>query len=67
MVRDFHDLCQGVHQQPNGISALSHKLLEHAGYKIVMIPYNEFSTSDKLINRVQYLDNKLKRITAKTN
>lgn len=67
MVRDFHDLCQGVHQQPNGFSALSHKLLEHAGYKIVMIPFNEFGTSDKLIKRVQYLADKLKQIAAKKN
>lgn len=63
MVRDFHDLCQGVHQQPNGATALSRKLLEHAGYKVIMIPYNEFSTSDKMIKRVQYLQGKLKRIT----
>jgi len=67
MVRDFHDLCQGVHQQLNGLSALSHKLLEHGGYKVMMIPYNEFSTTDKLIKRVQYLEDKLKQITATKN
>lgn len=65
MIRDFHDLCQGVHQQLNGPAALSHKLLEQAGYKVVMIPYNECSTSDKMIKRVQYLQDKLKRITLK--
>lgn len=64
MIRDFHDMCQGVHQQLSGPSALSHKLLERAGYKVLMIPYNECSTSDKMIRRVQYLQEKLKRITA---
>ncbi|XP_037025722.1 FAST kinase domain-containing protein 4 isoform X2 [Bradysia coprophila] len=65
MIRDFHDLCQGVHQHLSGPAALSHKLLEQAGYKVVMIPYNECSTSDKMIKRVQYLQDKLKRITSK--
>lgn len=64
MVRDFHDFCQGVHQQPSGVSALAHRLLEQAGYKILMIPYNEFNTSDKVIKRVQYLEEKLKRIVS---
>lgn len=67
MVRDYHDLCQGVFNQPNGISALTQKLLEQAGYNVLVVPHTEFNTSDKLIKRVQYLEEKLKEITAKKN
>lgn len=62
MVLDFHDMCQGAHRQPNGLAGLAHKLLEQQGYKILTVPYNEFSTSDKLLKRVQYLEGKLKRL-----
>lgn len=60
MVLDFHDMCQGSHLLPNGMSALALKLLESKGYSVVTIPYNEFNTSDKLLKRVQYLESKLK-------
>lgn len=62
LVLDFHDMCQGVHQQPNGLAAMAHKLLEQRGYNILTVPYNEFSTSDKLLKRVQYLEGKLRRL-----
>lgn len=59
---DFHDMCQGVHNQPNGVTALAFRLLEQKGYRVLTVPYNEFSTSDKLLKRVQYLESKMKRI-----
>lgn len=62
MVLDFHDMCQGAHQQTNGLTALAFKLLEQRGYQILTVPYNEFNTSDKLLKRVQYVEGKLKRI-----
>lgn len=64
MVLDFHDMSQGAHQQPNGLTALAFQLLEHQGYHVLQVPYNEFSTSDKLLKRVQYLEGKLKRIAS---
>lgn len=59
---DYHDLCQGNHLCPTGITSLAHQLLEKSGFKILTIPYNEFNTSDKLLKRVQYLEFKLKKI-----
>lgn len=67
MVQDFHDMSQGAHQQPNGVSAMAFKLLEQKGYKVLTVPYNEFNTSDKLLKRVQYLEGKLKRIVSTKN
>lgn len=66
MVLDFHDMLQGAHQQPNGLTSLAFRLLEQRGYVVLTVPYNEFNTSDKLLKRVQYLEGKLKRI-ATTN
>lgn len=67
MVQDFHDMSQGVHQQPNGVTALAYRLLEQKGYRVLTVPYNEFNTSDKLLKRVQYLEGKLKRISLNKN
>lgn len=66
MVHDFHDMCQGTHQTLNGIAALNLRLLTKAGYHAISVPFNEFSISDKLLKRVQYLDDIVKRLT-KTN
>lgn len=61
MVSDFHDVCQGdTNPRMSGISALSCKLLEGQGYTVIAVPYNEFSVSDKLLKRVEYLDTKLR-------
>lgn len=62
MVQDFRDMCQGSHQQLNGITALNLRLLTKAGYHVVGVPYNEFSISDKLLKRVQYLEKIIKGI-----
>ncbi|XP_053658173.1 FAST kinase domain-containing protein 3, mitochondrial [Anopheles marshallii] len=62
LVHDYHDMCQGPHVSLNGIQALNMRLLEQAGYTVLSIPYNEFSTSDKLLKRVEYLQKKFKSI-----
>ena len=64
MVHDFKDMCQGTHQTLNGIQILAIKLLEKSGYHVLTVPYNEISTSDKLLKRVQYLETKLKAIVS---
>lgn len=61
MVLDYNDVCRGENQ-PNGYNALAIKLLQKNGYHVLPIPYNEFSTSDNVLKRVQYLDSKLKNI-----
>lgn len=62
MVMDFHDLCKGDAKDPSGFNELAIKLLKKAGYTVLVMPHTEFSTSDKLLKRVQYLDTKLKEI-----
>lgn len=60
-VLDYHDMCQNL-QEPHGAVALSRRLLEARGYKVLCVPYTEYQPSDKLIKRVQYLESKLKQI-----
>ncbi|XP_034662034.1 FAST kinase domain-containing protein 4 [Drosophila subobscura] len=62
MVIDFHDICHGTHRSASGVTNLTIDLLEKSGYQVIPVPYNEFSTSDKLLKRVQYLDAKFKAI-----
>lgn len=64
---DFHDICHGPHRSVSGITKLSFDLLEKSGHKVLPVPYNEFSISDKLLKRVQYLEGKFKSIIRVTN
>lgn len=67
MVLDYHDMCKGLTNEPNGFNALAFKLLRKTGYNILQIPHTEFSTSDKVLKRVQYLDSKLKTIVKQSS
>ncbi|KAI5724133.1 hypothetical protein M8J76_015944 [Diaphorina citri] len=62
---DYHDLCRGTHNHANGISALSRRLLELEGYHVLTVPHTEFNRRDKLVTRVQYLENKIKQLAFK--
>lgn len=62
MVLDYHDMCRGVTEDPNGFNAIAFRILDKIGYHVLPIPYTEFSTRDKVLKRVQYLDSKLKNI-----
>ncbi|XP_050744811.1 FAST kinase domain-containing protein 4 [Drosophila biarmipes] len=64
MVIDFHDICHGTHRSGSGVTNLTFDLLEKSGYHVIPVPYNEFSTSDKLLKRVQYLESKFKAIAS---
>ncbi|CAG9769332.1 unnamed protein product [Ceutorhynchus assimilis] len=57
---DYHDMCKG-RMEVTGIQALCQKLLTAMGYRIVEIPYTDFKATDKIVNKVQYLENKLKQ------
>lgn len=67
MVLDYHDMCKGCKNDPNGFNALAFKLLEKTGYIVLQIPHTEFSTSDKVLKRVQYIDTQLKNIVNQSN
>lgn len=62
MVIDYHDVCQGSHRAISGITAMNFDLLEKSGYLVLPVPYTDFSTSDKLLKRVQYIEGKLKAL-----
>lgn len=59
IVLDFQDLCQGMHNQVNGRTALNIRLLEKSGYKVLTFPHFEFNGSDAFLRRVQYLEGKI--------
>lgn len=65
MVHDYHEICSGPNEMLSGLPHLYLSLLEKSGYKILTIPFNEFSSSEKLLKRVQYLETKLKKIIVK--
>ena len=48
----------------SGVMALNVKLLEALGYKVMMIKYTEWPTSEKLVTRVKLLDDKFKKLIA---
>lgn len=59
IAQDYHDMIKG-RQEPTGVHLLVAKLLQGQGYTVLRIPYTEFNARDKLVNRVQYLETKLK-------
>ncbi|KAL1453174.1 hypothetical protein WDU94_007341 [Cyamophila willieti] len=59
---DYHDLCRGTHNYPNGIASLSQRLLEATGYHVITVPHTEFHRNDKLVSRVKYLESKMKQL-----
>jgi hypothetical protein len=62
IIQDFRDICQGTHQCPSGIASLIIQILERTGYHVIGVPFYEFSISDKLLKRVQYLEAKIKSL-----
>ncbi|XP_066248355.1 FAST kinase domain-containing protein 4 [Euwallacea similis] len=57
---DYHDICKGK-TELTGVNVFSQRLLSAMGYKVVSIPYTEFRVTDKIVNKVQYLENQLKQ------
>jgi hypothetical protein len=58
---DYHNMCRGK-VEPTGANVLACNLLEAQNYTVLNIPYTEFKITDKLVHRVQYLENKLKYV-----
>lgn len=61
----YHDVCRGSNEEITGIVALNFRLLENADYKVLVVPFYEFSMRDALINRVEYVRKKLKNLINK--
>jgi len=58
-VYDYHDMCKG-RLEVTGVNVLCQRLLSAMGYKVVTVPYTEYKPRDKIVNRVKYLEAKLK-------
>ncbi|GJQ84445.1 hypothetical protein Trydic_g15661 [Trypoxylus dichotomus] len=58
---DYHDMCKGS-TEPTGANNLAIKLLSTLGYRVLTVPYTEYRLKDKLVDRVKYLEMKLKHI-----
>jgi len=57
----YHDFCRGV-TEVTGPMKYYCKLLQHQGYKTMMIPYTDVNIKDKLIQRVQYINDNIKKL-----
>lgn len=65
MIFDYHDMCRGQIDL-TGANSLAVRLLKANGYKVLQIPFSEYSSREKLIYRVQYVEKKLKLLMQQT-
>jgi len=61
LVWEYADLCRRV-REPTGPNQLALRLLQAQGMRVLQVPHHEFSPNEKLIQRVQYLERKIKAI-----
>ncbi len=66
LVQGYPTLTLGL-KVPTGSSVLNSRLLESQGYHVISVPYTEFSTKDKLVRRVQYLEQRVRNIEIHSN
>ncbi|CAB3383432.1 Hypothetical predicted protein [Cloeon dipterum] len=59
MVWEYADLCRRV-CEPTGPNKLAVRLLQAQGARVLQVPHTEFSPNEKLVQRVQYLEKKIK-------
>ncbi|KAF4518853.1 hypothetical protein B566_EDAN006704 [Ephemera danica] len=61
LVWDYADLCRGA-TDPTGPNMLAMRLLQRQGLKVCPIPHTEFNPRETLVQRVQYLERKIKTL-----
>ncbi|XP_065334990.1 FAST kinase domain-containing protein 3, mitochondrial [Cloeon dipterum] len=61
MVWEYADLCRRV-SEPTGPNKLAVRLLQAQGARVLQVPHSEFSPNEKLVQRVQYLEKKIKSL-----
>lgn len=62
VVEGYSAMCLGLKDR-TGASALNKKILESDNVHVITIPYTEFGLSEKLVKRVQYLEQKIKSVS----
>ena len=51
--------------QLSGMTALHVRLLEAMGYSVLVIKYTDWPSAEKIVNRVKYLDDIIKKVSVK--
>ncbi|XP_043271696.1 FAST kinase domain-containing protein 4 [Venturia canescens] len=64
MSLSYNDFCRGKHD-PMGFYEFYFRILEAKGYKILSIPYTEYSTQDEMSSRILYIRNRIKKMLDK--
>jgi hypothetical protein len=54
-------------REPTGLSALQVRLLQNEGFYVVTVPYTEFSPQEKVLRRVQYLEQRMRSINIQSD
>ncbi|CAH2040148.1 unnamed protein product, partial [Iphiclides podalirius] len=62
---DYHDMTRKV-VSPLGANQLYARLLEMKGFKVLQLPYTEFSPKEKLVDRAKYIEKKLRGLVKPT-
>src|SRR5438874_13604774 len=62
VVEGYPAMCIGL-KHPTGNTTLNKRILESANLVVVSVQYTEFGHGEKLVKRVQYLDQKIKAIS----
>lgn len=65
VVEGYQSMSLGLKHR-TGTSALSKRILESENLVVIPVPYTEFGFSEKLLKRVQYLEQKIKSISNET-
>lgn len=65
IVLNYKDLCKGK-SFSTGAQALRERLLTQSGYRVVTVKHTEFDPRDKLVKKVQYLEQLVKNALSTT-
>lgn len=66
MVCDYHDFCRCCSGELTGATILQHRLLSGLGYAVLPIPHTEYGPKDVLMDRVRYINEKIKTVFTET-
>jgi len=61
MVADYKDMCLG-NLSLTGTQSFRERLLTMSGYKVVKVTYLEFNPTDKMVKKVQLLEQLIKNV-----
>ena len=63
VVAGYTSLCVGSNI-PTGQIHLHERLLQEEGYKLILVPFHEFNSRSNLLQRIKYLEARIKDVSA---